>query len=92
MRRLETHRWRALLVVVLLGFTALTLHTSIHAQPDQPSCELCGGHVNPGHAIAAVTETPVLMPAAAVLVWFPQQTAPSEPFTSYHQRAPPVLN
>jgi hypothetical protein len=92
MRVLRTDHWRVLLVVVLLGFFALTLHTSMHSQEDPQNCEICGGHFNPSHAVA---------PSGAVLVFVSgmaplESTAPeilaSRPFAHYRQRAPPRLN
>jgi hypothetical protein len=90
MRPLESFRWRALIVVLLLGFAALTLHASMHTQPDQQSCEICGGHFNPTHAVAPSTSTPILYSPAPRLEPFSPHTVPSESFTSYRQRAPPI--
>jgi hypothetical protein len=92
MRLLQTHRWHALLVVVLLGFFALTLHTSMHVQQDQQSCELCGGHFNPSHAIAPSGEALIFASGVAPLEWAVPDIPASRPFAFYRQRAPPHLN
>jgi hypothetical protein len=90
MRLLKAHRCRALLLVLLLGFTALTLHASMHTQPDQQSCELCSGHAKPSHAVAPAAQTPIRGSSVTFKVWFHPQIPQSEAFTSYRQRAPPV--
>ena len=92
MRVLQTHRRHALLVVVLLGFFALTLHTSMHSQQDQQSCELCGGHFNPTHAIAPSGEVLVFVSGVASLESAVPEIQASRPFAFYRQRAPPHLN
>ncbi|HMB74139.1 MAG TPA: hypothetical protein VKQ06_11240 [Gammaproteobacteria bacterium] len=92
MRVLRTRRWHALLVVVVLGFFALTLHTSIHSQQDQQSCELCGGHFNPSHAIASSGEVLVFVSGIAPLESTIPEIPASRPFAFYRQRAPPHLN
>lgn len=92
MRVLRTHRWHALLVVVLLGFFALTLHTSMHSQQDQQSCGLCGGHFHPSHAIAPSGAALVFMPGVAPVETAVPQIPAARPFAFYRQRAPPRLN
>ena len=92
MRVLRTHRWHALLVVVLVGFFALTLHTSMHSQQDQQSCELCGGHFNPSYALAPSGEALVFVSDVAPLESAVPEIPASRPFAFYRQRAPPHLN
>jgi hypothetical protein len=92
MRRSKAHYCRALLVVLLLGFTALTLHTRIHAQPDQQTCEICSGHFNPSHAIAPAPPIAILGSGPDFATRFVPQYHESEPFTFYRPRAPPVLS
>lgn len=92
MRLLDAHRCRALLVVLLIGFTTLTVHASIHAQPDQQSCELCSGHFNPSHAIAPAAQELIVRSSAERTASFFPRTRHAEPLSSYRQRAPPVLS
>ena len=92
MRLIKAHRCRALLVVLLLGFTALTFHASIHAQPDQQGCVLCGGHFKPSHGLVPVTPAPILHAGVEHFVAFVPKHWHSRPFTAYRQRAPPVLS
>ena len=92
MRVLQTHRRHALLVVVLLGFFALTLHTSMHSQQDQQNCELCGGHFNPSHTIFPSGEVLVFVSGAAPLESAVPELPASRPFALYRQRAPPHPN
>ena len=89
MRLPGSHRVRALLVVLLLGFATLTLHASMHAQWDQQGCALCSGHFNPSHAIASTARTPILAPSTELVTWLPPRARRSQPFTPYHQRGPP---
>jgi len=92
MRLLRTHRWHALLVVVLLGFFSLTLHTSMHSQQDQQSCELCGGHFNPSHAVTPSGNLFAFVPGIAPAESAVPEIPVSRPFVFYRQRAPPHLN
>lgn len=92
MRVLRNHRWHALLVVVLLGFFALTLHTSTHSQQDHQSCELCGGHFNPSHAIASSGIVIDFVSGVVSLESAVPENPASRPFAFYRQRAPPHLN
>lgn len=87
---LQSHQCRALLLVLLLGFTALTVHASMHTQPDQQSCELCGGHAKPSHAVEPAAQEPSRESSVSFVIWFLQQSSPTESVTAYRQRAPPV--
>jgi hypothetical protein len=80
------------LVVLLLGFAALTIHASMHTQPDQQSCELCSGHFNPFHAIAPAVQTPILASHSETSESVLPQFKPSRSFSFFRQRAPPVLD
>lgn len=91
MRVPRSHCWHAVLVVVLLGFFALTLHVSMHSQQDQQSCELCGGHFNPSHAIAHTEQPPAFQSVFILFDSISRQIDPSETFSLYRQRAPPLL-
>jgi hypothetical protein len=92
MKVLQTHRWHALLVVMLLGFFALTLHTSMHSQQDQQSCELCGGHFNPSHAVAPSGQLLVFTSGIALHASAGPEIPVAQPFALYRQRSPPRLN
>jgi hypothetical protein len=91
MSRFRAYRCRTLLVLVLLGFTAATLHISMHVSADPQSCQLCGGHFSPAHAVAPTNPLPVLAPAVAVTAAFVLRLHSSRPFVAYRERAPPVL-
>lgn len=91
MRRFKAHRYRALLLVLLLGFTAATLHVSMHLLSDQQNCEFCSGHANPMHAMAPASVPPILAPTEELAVEFVARLHSSQSYTSYRQRAPPRL-
>lgn len=45
------HRFIALLITLLIGHVALTVHLATHTLADQQECDICIGHANPSHAI-----------------------------------------
>ena len=92
MRLLRAHRWHALLVVLLVGFLALTLHDSAHSVSDQQSCVLCGSHFKPSHAIVPVAQAPILRSTIEISQPFIPRPRLTQRLVSYFQRAPPVLN
>jgi len=81
----------ALLLLLLVGHAALTLHTTTHNFADQTGCEYCSGHANPAHAIP-VPEASAL-PASAFEFDFNHMTRETRVagFTLYRERAPPIF-
>jgi len=92
MRLLKATQCRVLLLALLISFTALTLHTSMHTQSDPQGCELCGGHVNPTHAVAAAPQFSIPVASPAIHAWLVPTTHQPEPFAAFRQRGPPVLS
>ena len=92
MRLFRATQNRLLLLMLALGFAALTLHVSMHTQPDQQGCELCGGHVNPTHAMAAAPQVALPTASADVTPSFTAQSWQPQTRTAFRPRAPPVLN
>jgi hypothetical protein len=90
---LSRHRFLnvALLVLLLLSLTTVSVHVATHASADLQSCDLCSGHADPSHAIP-VADTLVLPPATFLV---PAATPALAPASSreryYHQRAPPDI-
>jgi len=83
------HFCMALLIVMLLGMTAVSVHVATHVSADLQTCELCSGHANPAHAIPAAA-VPLLPVAAAVLagtITASSRLVPSR--FAFRQRAPP---
>lgn len=92
MRRIRNQPSRVLILVLLLGFTAMTLHTSMHAQPDPQACKVCGGHFDPSHAVALALP-PVMPETLTGFVVRPlARSRQREHVVSYRQRAPPILS
>jgi len=81
----------ALLILLLLGHAALTLHTTTHTYVDQTGCEYCSGNANPAHAIP-VSATPPLSPNVFEFNFHhaTRATRVAE-FTLYRERAPPIF-
>jgi len=81
----------ALLLLLLVGHAALTLHTTTHTFGDQTDCEYCSGHANLAHAIP-VSEASVLPPSAFEFDFHhtTRATRVAE-FTLYRGRAPPIF-
>jgi len=92
MRLLRAHRWHALLIALLVGFLALTLHDSVHSVSDQQSCVLCSSHFKPSHAIVPVVQVPTLRSTVEFTESLVPRLQPTRRLISYFQRAPPVLN
>ena len=81
----------ALLLLLLFGHAALTLHTTTHTFVDQTNCEYCSGHANPAHAIP-VSATAPLSPNVFEFD-FPHASRATRvaEFTLYRERAPPIF-
>ena len=91
MQSLKAAQCRAVLLALLVAFTALTLHTSMHVQPDPQGCELCGGHVNPTHAVASAPQFSIPVASPDIHAWLAPPSHQPEPFSAWRQRGPPVL-
>jgi hypothetical protein len=81
----------ALLLLLLLGHAALTLHTTAHPFVDQTDCEFCSGHANPAHAIP-VSAVALLSPSAFELDFnrITNVTCVAG-IVLYRERAPPIF-
>ena len=91
MQRIRAQRCRVLILVLLLGFTAMTFHTSMHAQPDAQSCKVCGGHFDPSHAVALAIPPAIPLSTTAFDIRPLTQSWQPEHVVSFRQRAPPIL-
>jgi hypothetical protein len=81
----------ALLLLVLLGHAALTLHTTTHNFVDQTNCEYCSGNANHAHAIP-VSATAPLSPNVFEFDFHATTRATRvAEFTLYRERAPPTF-
>jgi len=87
----KSHIYRALLLTLLIGFTASTLHVSTHLLADQQNCEFCSGHTHPAHAIAPSSRPFDLAPAQAPEPPHYELQTYSVPRLFYRQRAPPTF-
>jgi hypothetical protein len=82
-------QWLLLLLVLMISYAALTVHSGTHLALDQQSCELCTQHANLSHAVS---------PAVSLTFEFAQElpkslsdfaARPGSAILPYHQRAPP---
>jgi hypothetical protein len=89
MRRIQAKNCRALLVLLLFGFFAATLHAGMHLQPDTQGCAFCSGHSSPMHAVVPATSDVVFTPMVESAPPPVRHSFSSRSFRAYRQRGPP---
>ena len=81
----------AWLLIVLVSYTAFSVHVATHATGGQGNCELCTGNGNPAHAVpvsAFALQAPTgFTPQTEYL----QSVQAAIPAVHYRQRAPPRI-
>lgn len=88
---LHRRRWIALLLIVMISYTAFSVHVSTHAPDDQTSCELCTGYGSQPHAVSDPASS-LKEPARFIFVPQPALAAISTTLVvHYRQRAPPPV-
>jgi len=80
-----------LLLLLLLGHAALTLHTTTHTFVDQTGCEYCSGHANPAQAIPVSEAFTLPYSAFEFDVHHATCAMRVAEFTLYRERAPPIF-
>jgi hypothetical protein len=84
------NNYLSLLLLLLTGHVAMTVHTAAHIPVDQTICEFCAGHANPTHAIPPSTPE---LPLAVAIETGSDYSHPIPQLAgliSYQERAPPV--
>lgn len=91
MRFAERQFCQVLLVFVMIGIGALTLHVGTHLLGDQQGCELCTGHTNPAHAMIPSLQHFEAPGPERLEYALPTLLKASPHVRHYESRAPPTL-